>query len=209
MRRRRGGEHSLPSAEPRVPGPLGHATARFSNGRVETPEKRSSVSDFGFIETSFCGDFIKNEPSRRAAYDRDGAIATADVSFEYDPAVFFAALFGSERFDAFVGQLALAQLSFSSKKTRSSVFSIFCDKKKCPFLRSQASKKRKGSYGTSPKIQVDFDQARRRGGGGAERDSAATARLGGLGDRLRKGTRRLFFVWRFKSLQVVVLLLRT
>ena len=52
----------------------------------------------------------------RAVYDSDGADATQDVGFEYDPAVFFGALFGSQRFEPFVGELALAQISATLTK---------------------------------------------------------------------------------------------
>ncbi|KAJ1446981.1 X-domain of DnaJ-containing-domain-containing protein [Pelagophyceae sp. CCMP2097] len=53
---------------------------------------------------------VLSDPQLRAAYDRDGAEATKDTGFEYDAAVFFGALFGSERFDDYVGDLALAQI---------------------------------------------------------------------------------------------------
>ena len=54
---------------------------------------------------------VLSDPQLRAAYDRDGASATAEIGHTYDAAVFFAALFGSQRFEAWVGELALAQIS--------------------------------------------------------------------------------------------------
>ncbi|KAH8066979.1 hypothetical protein JL721_7974 [Aureococcus anophagefferens] len=59
---------------------------------------------------------VLSDPQLRAAYDRDGASATAEVGFQYDAAVFFAALFGSQRFEAYVGELALAQISSTLTK---------------------------------------------------------------------------------------------
>ena len=59
---------------------------------------------------------VLSDVQLRAAYDRDGADATQDVGFEYDPAVFFGALFGSQRFEPFVGELALAQISATLTK---------------------------------------------------------------------------------------------
>jgi len=59
---------------------------------------------------------VLSDPQLRAAYDRDGAEATNDVGFQYDPAVFFGALFGSQLFEPFVGELALAQISATLTK---------------------------------------------------------------------------------------------
>merc|ERR1719364_67680 len=59
---------------------------------------------------------VLSDVQLRAAYDRDGADATQDVGFEYDPAVFFGALFGSQRLEPFVGELALAQISATLTK---------------------------------------------------------------------------------------------
>jgi hypothetical protein len=46
----------------------------------------------------------------RAAYDREGTEAATDVNF-VDPAFFFNMLFGSEKFEPYVGKLKLAQVA--------------------------------------------------------------------------------------------------
>lgn len=56
---------------------------------------------------------VLSDPRLRAAYDAGGEEAVGPGSLpDYDPAVFFAALFGTDpRFERFVGDLALAQLA--------------------------------------------------------------------------------------------------
>lgn len=55
---------------------------------------------------------VLSDPKLRSAYDAGGAEAVGPDSLpDYDPAVFFAALFGTHpRLEAFVGELALSQL---------------------------------------------------------------------------------------------------
>merc|ERR1712070_1241595 len=51
---------------------------------------------------------ILSDPELRAKYDRDGKAGIEENVGKMDPNIFFSLLFGSERFDPWVGQLYLA-----------------------------------------------------------------------------------------------------
>ena len=61
---------------------------------------------------------VLSDPQLRAAYDRDGAGATADVGFQYDAAIFFNALFGSQRFEPWVWRPGRNRLRDSLRAAR-------------------------------------------------------------------------------------------
>mmetsp|Transcript_23391 Transcript_23391/g.92725 ORF Transcript_23391/g.92725 Transcript_23391/m.92725 type:complete len:701 (+) Transcript_23391:188-2290(+) len=87
--------------------------AYYRRARACHPDKRGSSeearAEFQKLSHAYQ---VLSDPRARASYDRDGASMTeaSDVAAEeYDPKVFFSVLFGAQRFERFVGDLAVSQ----------------------------------------------------------------------------------------------------
>ena len=72
----------------------------------KNPGDENAKAKFQLLSEAY---HILSEPSRRAKYDAQGQSAVKDESQVFDSAAMFSMIFGSDKFESFVGELQMVR----------------------------------------------------------------------------------------------------